>query len=245
MTELLSSGFYQRNRISAADQVFNDLRRQILSGHLERGERLPSEKELAVHYEVSPPTVREAVRALSSVGLVEARHGAGTFVIAESGAILAAAMNSVVELENIDLLSIFDLSEAVYLKVVGLAMTKASDKEIAALQAAADRFKPTTNNVEFPAALRAFLMGLVATSHNRLIITLSTFLVEAQISLATGVARRSPTAWKRVAGQLIGERQAIVDALRERDREAAEEAVRSYMKRGGELVRKYVKPQDA
>lgn len=239
MTELLSNNAARIDRTSAADQVFNDLRHEILSRRLGRGSRLPSEKELAIHYDVSPPTVREAVRALSSIGLVEARHGTGTFVIAESGAILASAMTTVVELESIDLLSVFDLSEVIYLKVVELAVSRASDDEIAALRSIAIGFSPSMTNSEFPAALRSFLGGLVETSHDRLIITLSTFLVDTHISLAQGVASRSPAAWRRIGGHLMDERRAIVDALQMRDRDAAEAAVRRYMKRGRELVRKY------
>jgi DNA-binding FadR family transcriptional regulator len=240
--DILANSSYRRDRTSAADQVFDDLRRQILSGSLARGTRLPSEKELAVHYQVSSPTIREAVRALSAMSLVEVRHGAGTFVTAELDELMSMAMTAIVELEDIGLLSILDLSEAFYLKAVELAVTEAGDEEIASLRAAADAFSPKMDNTEFTAALRGFLMKLVVISHNRLLITIAGFLIESQITLAQGVAARAPSAWRKIAGQLIEERVAIAEALQARDGSAADAAVRRYMRRGRDLVRKHATP---
>ncbi|MFD0529624.1 GntR family transcriptional regulator [Kitasatospora arboriphila] len=64
----------QYERISA------DLRRQIDSGELTEGDRLPAETALAEHYSVSVPTVRQGVGVLQSEGLLEKQHGRGTFV---------------------------------------------------------------------------------------------------------------------------------------------------------------------
>jgi DNA-binding FadR family transcriptional regulator len=227
---------YQRDRTGAADQVLHDLRRRILSGDLPRGTRLPSEKELAAYYQVSSPTIREATRALSAMSLVDVRHGAGTFVTADASTLMAAAMTAVVELENIDLLSILELSETLYQQAVSLAIDVADDDDIKALREAAERFDSVKDDA-FAPALEAFLKALVATSHNRLLIALSTYLIETQISLARGVARDSPSVWKRVAGQLVEERLAVVRALEARDRAAATEAITVYLGRGRQLVR--------
>jgi DNA-binding FadR family transcriptional regulator len=239
LTNILASSSYRRDRTNAADQVFDDLRAQILSGGLPRGTRLPSEKELAAHYQVSSPTIREAMRALSAMSLVEVRHGAGTFVTAELGELMSLAMNAIVELEDIGLPSILDLSEAFYLKAVELAITEAGDEELASLHASAVAFTPKMDNTEFTDALRDFLLRLVAISHNRLLITIAAYLIESQITLAQAVAARAPSAWRKIAGQLIEERVAIADALQARDADAADAAVRRYMLRGRDLVRKH------
>jgi GntR family transcriptional regulator, transcriptional repressor for pyruvate dehydrogenase complex len=239
VTDTVASDGYRRDRTGAAGQVLNDLRAQILSGRLPRGTRLPSERELAVHYEVSAPTIREAIRALSAMSLVEARHGAGTFVTAESSALMSSAMTAVVELENVNLSSIFDLSEAFYLKAVELAVREADDAELAELRIRAGAFSDSMENQEFATALQSFLSGLVALSHNRLLITISGYLLDRQISLAQRAAEREPSVWQRIAGPLKAERIAIADALVVRDLPTAEQAVRVYMKRGHELVRRH------
>ncbi|MCU0829423.1 MAG: GntR family transcriptional regulator [Tabrizicola sp.] len=48
----------------------------VKSGHLSAGDKLPSERDLAEQLDVSRPTVREALRALSILGVLEIRHGA-------------------------------------------------------------------------------------------------------------------------------------------------------------------------
>jgi DNA-binding FadR family transcriptional regulator len=239
VTDTVVGDGYRRDRTGAAGQVLNDLRAQILSGRLPRGTRLPSEKELAVRYEVSAPTIREAIRALSAMSLVEARHGAGTFVTAESGTLMSSAMNAVVELESVNLSSIFDLSEAFYLKAVELAVRDADDAELAELRRRADAFSDSMDNQEFATALQSFLSGLVALSHNRLLITIAEYLLDRQIWLAQRAAEREPSVWQRIAGPLKAERIAIADALAARDLPTAELAVRIYMRRGHDLVRRH------
>jgi GntR family transcriptional regulator len=61
-------------------QIADDLRRQIESGEIPRGSQLPTELELRDQYEASRNTIRDAVKRLTSQGLVETRQGQGTFV---------------------------------------------------------------------------------------------------------------------------------------------------------------------
>ena len=66
--------------LNIARAVFVDLRKQILSGKLGPGERLPGERELAAHYHTNRNTLREAVRRLEQTNLVTVRHGQGVTV---------------------------------------------------------------------------------------------------------------------------------------------------------------------
>jgi GntR family transcriptional regulator, transcriptional repressor for pyruvate dehydrogenase complex len=63
-----------------AATVYRDLTRQILSGALSPGSRLPGERELALHYKTNRNTLREAVRRLEQTRLVTVRHGQGVTV---------------------------------------------------------------------------------------------------------------------------------------------------------------------
>jgi GntR family transcriptional repressor for pyruvate dehydrogenase complex len=66
--------------LGVKDRVAGQLRSLIEAGSLRAGEQLPSERELAEQLGVSRSTVREAVQFLGAMGLVEIRHGSGTFV---------------------------------------------------------------------------------------------------------------------------------------------------------------------
>ena len=63
-----------------AATIFRELRRQILSGALSAGERLPGERELAQRYDTNRNTLREAVRMLEQARLVTVRHGQGVTI---------------------------------------------------------------------------------------------------------------------------------------------------------------------
>jgi DNA-binding FadR family transcriptional regulator len=62
------------------EQIVGQIRDQIASGGLAPGARLPSERNLARAFEVSRPSIREAVAELQNEGLVVTRHGAGSFI---------------------------------------------------------------------------------------------------------------------------------------------------------------------
>src|SRR5580704_15573312 len=62
-------------------QIAEDLREQIESGQLKPGQQLRTEIELREHYSASRNTVRDAIKLLTTLGLVETRPGQGTFVV--------------------------------------------------------------------------------------------------------------------------------------------------------------------
>src|SRR5713226_8764577 len=66
------------------DQVVQAIEAQILSGRLAVGARLPAERDFSESLGVSRPVVREAVRNLTTRGLLDTRHGIGTTVRAVS-----------------------------------------------------------------------------------------------------------------------------------------------------------------
>ena len=71
-------------RGSLCDEVIAQLREQISSGSWPVGERIPPESELIERLQVGRGTVREAIKALAHIGLLEVRQGDGTYVKARS-----------------------------------------------------------------------------------------------------------------------------------------------------------------
>jgi GntR family transcriptional regulator len=62
------------------EKIAEDLQRQITVGELAAGERLPAETDLRDRYRVSLPTIRQALGVLRAAGVIESRHGVGTYV---------------------------------------------------------------------------------------------------------------------------------------------------------------------
>jgi GntR family transcriptional regulator len=71
----------ERRRGAMYQRIADDLLDRISAGEFVPGGRLPTEQQLIGHYEASSTTVRAALKALASAGIVETRHGAGTFVV--------------------------------------------------------------------------------------------------------------------------------------------------------------------
>ncbi|MGL4855350.1 GntR family transcriptional regulator, partial [Plesiomonas sp.] len=63
-----------------SDVIEQQLERLILEGTLSPGQKLPPERELAVQFDVSRPSLREAIQRLEAKGLLLRRQGGGTFV---------------------------------------------------------------------------------------------------------------------------------------------------------------------
>lgn len=71
----------QDRKPKLSETIVQSLRAQIVGGDFAAGEKLPTESKMTEIYGVSRTVVREAIAALAADGLVEARHGAGVFVI--------------------------------------------------------------------------------------------------------------------------------------------------------------------
>ena len=65
-------------------QIADDLRHQIETGELRPGEQLETEIELREKYNASRNTIRDAIKLLTTRGLIETRPGQGTFVVRRS-----------------------------------------------------------------------------------------------------------------------------------------------------------------
>ncbi|MFF1640243.1 GntR family transcriptional regulator [Streptomyces sp. NPDC058246] len=211
-----------------ADQIVEDLRAQILSGELPDGARLPSERELAASYEVSAPTIREAIRVLTAMGLVTARNGSRTTVNAQADTLLAMSIASVVQVEKVGAKEVFGLLGVLNAYAAELAAEHALDEEIAGLRGAAERI-PEAEGVEASAtALHQFFVTLSEISHNPLLAALCRFISEVQIGLAVKLSGGEDGDWGRVADTLQPGRMRIVDAVASRDAAHAASVVLAY-----------------
>ncbi|GGF85712.1 FadR/GntR family transcriptional regulator [Alteromonas lipolytica] len=76
-------------------EVATQIEQQIRDGHIKPGDRLPSERDLAASFEVSRPTIREAMIALEIAGLVEIKTGSGIYALAQSDALSPGTLDDV------------------------------------------------------------------------------------------------------------------------------------------------------
>jgi GntR family transcriptional repressor for pyruvate dehydrogenase complex len=94
--------FSPARRVRSLDDVVMQIRNAILSGQIAEGERLPSERDLCAALGVGRPTLREALRSLEALGILEIRpgKGGGAYAVRPSESTLGAALATLVSLRG-------------------------------------------------------------------------------------------------------------------------------------------------
>jgi GntR family transcriptional repressor for pyruvate dehydrogenase complex len=154
------------SRVSVPDQVFERLRGAILSGEYRPGDRLPTQRALAADLEVNMATVREALKRLEQLRLVEIRHGDATRVLdwRRSGGLEALVLQG-----NGDEAIVADLMEARRLLLVEaarLAAERRSDEQADALLELAGVLAGSSEEGSTLLADWAFMAALVEAAGN-------------------------------------------------------------------------------
>ncbi len=130
-------------RARASDQVAEEVRRRIFRGALQPGQKLPGERDLAAQFGVNRSTVREALTALSQLGLVAIRHGGGAVIrdfATEAGLQLLPHMFGR-DADPALLVSLLEARRAFVVKVTELAASRATAAERRSLRAVVDEME--------------------------------------------------------------------------------------------------------
>lgn len=206
-------------------QVADELMSMIAEGRYGVGDRLPSERELAANFEVSRPTIREAVIALELAGMVEVRNGSGVYVIEKLSDSLETAEMDIGPFELAEARRLFEGESA------ALAAGLISDGELAQLEETLEEMvAENENNILGEKADRSFHVQIAQATQNSAIVM--------AIENLWDVRNHSPLCvrlFEKIRAQgvkpRIEEHMAIFEALRKRDSKAARAAMRDHLGR--------------
>ncbi|KAA1419395.1 FadR family transcriptional regulator [Nocardioides humilatus] len=162
---------------SLVDQAINGMRALLTSGEWAVGTRIPPEPELAAALGVSRNTVREAVKALAHVGVLEVRRGDGTYVAATTE--VQALMRR--QCETVDIAHLLEVRHAIEVQAATLAAGRRTAADLAALDATLERRRAAVDVHDVAGFVDAdveFHVGVVAAAHNPLLSQLYDGLVE-------------------------------------------------------------------
>lgn len=133
--------FPKVKRDNLVEMVFESLRSDIVSGELGDGERLPPQEELAEKFGVSRTVLREALNRLSSLGLIEAQQGRGTFVRSLSPGSAMRPMLSALLLDESSTRELIEARFHLERVAVRLAARRAGPTEVTELGSLVDRME--------------------------------------------------------------------------------------------------------
>ena len=215
------------------EQVAQRIEGLIRENDLRPGDRLPPERALAEQLGVSRPSLREAMIALETAGLVEVRTGDGTYVrsVASEGFRFPWAEPATGDDPGPGVREQFEARKLVEPQLAAMAAEGATDEEIAALEAAVDRAdhlfaagEPADDDDY------AFHVGLAEASRNSV---LAAFVRQLWDLRRTEMWRilRGRVVKPQHRQQVIADRRAVVAALRARDGKAARRAIERFLAR--------------
>jgi GntR family transcriptional repressor for pyruvate dehydrogenase complex len=213
------------NRSTLPDEIAARLLDLIRAESLRPGDKLPAERELAAMMHVSRPVLREALRALSIMNVVEIRQGAGTYITALEPQQLISHLDFVLSKDPVALAQVIETRRVVEVGNVRLAAARITPAQVAHLEALladlhgaladADRF--STLDIEFHDAVCEAAGNFLLVQFMRIINTLGK------------VSRERTGASRATRERALGDHEAILAALRAADADGAAAAMTTHL----------------
>ena len=116
------------------EQVIEQIQKNIMDGTFKKGDKLPSERELSEKMAVSRTSIREALRVLETMGVVESRQGEGNFICSNIEKSLLQPLSMMFKLNNGSWSDIFELRNILEIECARLCSLRATDLDCRELE---------------------------------------------------------------------------------------------------------------
>ncbi|MDP5009473.1 MAG: FadR family transcriptional regulator [Glaciimonas sp.] len=245
MNTMLTAGTSRKKPRNLAQSVVFDLSENIRNGSIKTGEKLPTESELMRIQGVSRTVIREAISHLQASGLVETRHGIGTFVLD------ITAKNSLGNINSLDIdptaivtmrdiLAILELRISLEAEAAGLAAMRRTTAQLEQMQLALLAFQQSAAaHGDSVAADVQFHLEIAHATGNRYFVDIlshlgTTIIPRTRINSAR-LAHDDPSAY---LDRVHNEHEDIYNAILRQDPESARAAMRTHLSNSRERLRK-------
>lgn len=221
----------ERKRLT--DQIIEQLLSLLAGGKLKRGDKLPPEPELMKQFGVGRSSLREAMAALSLVGLLEVKPGHGTTVSLSAGDFLTKPLRWGMLMNWRDKLhELVEVRMIIEHAIAGMAAERATKEEIAEIKHHQTQLRASKKvGKKAVQADLAFHAALARASHNSI---LARFLAELRHPMKNMMEQKASVFmdYDRVAEQ----HEAIVKAIEGRDIKKAQSTLRDHLEWAGERL---------
>jgi GntR family transcriptional repressor for pyruvate dehydrogenase complex len=220
-------------RNAVADEAIATVKRMIVRGALQAGQRLPAERELAAQLGVSRPSLREAIRALIALNILESRHGQGTFVSSLEPELLTEPIDFVLQVADGGAGALFEARSVLEAGIAALAAERATDLELAELEDFARRGRTKVgdtdtfieHDVEFHDRIRRAARSPILAS------------MLGSVSALSLETRRRTAQSQPVRARSHADHMRMVKTLKARDPEAARRAMLDHLQHVRQALR--------
>ena len=216
----------------AYEIVVEQIQEMIMSGKLKKGQKLLAEREMAAELNVGRPTVRESLRALEVIGLIESRHGDGNFVKEDFTDGLIKPLTMVFFLEDKDRNDIIELRNMTECKTAELAAANRTDEEIDKLKELIRAFKTERELQELARLDGEFHSYIAEISRNQLVISVYNAMSSLINRFIRDVHQKSLNNFfgeEKAKAQILQDHQGILDAIIQRDQKKASDLMLKHL----------------
>lgn len=137
------------------EQLVSQIERKVATGELASGDKLPTERELAAAFGVSRGVVRDAIRVLTTMGLVEVRQGSGVYVRNDPIPTISRALTLSVTPDELSIYSLFEFREPLETLAARLAAERSTQANREAIRRKAVITEVAAKNNDFSTFSRA------------------------------------------------------------------------------------------
>jgi GntR family transcriptional regulator, transcriptional repressor for pyruvate dehydrogenase complex len=215
------------NNGNTAEGVVAQLRDMIHRGELSSGDRLPPERDLAKLLGVSRPTLRAGIRSLTTVGILQSRQGAGTFVAERdaSPTLDSSPLRMMAALHGFTSDEMFEARLALEMSIAGLAAERATSEQITLMsEEIAGMFATLDEPEKYLVHDMQFHQTIAAASGNRILTSLMNMIATILYDYRSKTVKRA-----KDLKQSAEQHQNIYRAMRERDTIAARQAMHDHL----------------
>lgn len=208
-----------------AEQVASRIMGMIKSGNLKSGDRLPTEAQMTIAFGISRPPLREALKALTLMGVLSSRQGGRYTVTDLSPSRLVAPFNTMLSVADYDVHQQFEARSVVDLELVRLAVERGSREQLLRIhKLAVDGRAFHEDPVAFRLIDIEFHQAINDAAGNSLLSSLAQVLYDLGLDV-----RRMASEMPGVIPKSVGQHVVIADALLAGDAEAAVVGYRSHL----------------
>jgi GntR family transcriptional repressor for pyruvate dehydrogenase complex len=229
----VSSKFEPLPRRAVGDAAIDVIKRMILTGDLRPGEKLPPERELASALGVSRNSLREAIRSLVLMNVLQSRHGDGTYVSSLDPATLMEPVSFLLSLDPSAVADLFETRRILEAETAALAAERITDDEVDAVRdCLADMETKTGSREEF---LQADMR-----MHELITLAAKNPLLAQLMRSITGLGLRSRMRSVQAPGitsRVMHDHTRILAALERRDPPGARQAMLDHLEHAQQAMR--------
>ena len=212
---------------TTAEEVVTRLRDMIHNGELSPGDRLPPERDLAKLLGVSRPTLRAGIRSLATVGILQSRQGAGTFVAGreESPTLDSSPLRMLSALHGFTADEMFEARLALEMSIAGLAAERATSEQMTLMaEEITGMYASLGAPEQYLVHDMKFHQTVAAASNNRILTSLMNMVATLLFDSRKKTVKRA-----KDLKQSAEQHHNIYRAMRERDAEASRRAMYDHL----------------